>query len=170
MNDDLASSSPDTFVIDLNLDVDERFESDIDRDLLLEVVQNALEGAQVKGSIEIGLVVTDDAEIRRLNRDYRGVDAPTDVLSFSQLESRGGQDDTFPWPPGTPRLIGDIIISGERVRAQSAEFGHGQRRELAYLTVHGLLHLLGYDHESDAEKEKMRRAEEEALASIPREG
>ena len=111
-----------------------------------------------------------DAKIRRLNRDYRGVDAPTDVLSFSQLESWGGEDDTFPWLPGTPRLIGDIVISGERVRAQAAEFGHGQRRELAYLTVHGLLHLLGYDHESDAEKEKMRRAEEEALASIPRDG
>ena len=120
------------------------------------------------GPIEIALVVADDARIQQLNRDYRGVDAPTDVLSFSQIESRAGVDDGFPVPPGEARLIGDIIISGDRVRSQAAEYGHGKRRELAYLAVHGLLHLLGYDHQTEDEKKVMRQVEEKALASIQR--
>jgi probable rRNA maturation factor len=71
-------------------------------------------------------------------------------------------------PLDQARLLGDVIISGDRVRSQAADYGHSVRRELAYLAVHGLLHLVGYDHETESERQTMRLAEEAALASVPR--
>ncbi len=75
---------------------------------------------------------------------------------------------TFVTPPGQPRHLGDVVISFPRAAEQAVEYGHSLRRELAYLAVHGALHLLGYDHETEAEREVMRRKEEAALAEIPR--
>jgi probable rRNA maturation factor len=133
------------------------------------VLLRALETNNVSGSVEVSLVITDDVELQKLNRQYRGVDAPTDVLSFSQTEAAARyQPVDFPNPGELARPLGDIIISGDRVRAQSVEYGHPGRRELAYLAVHGLLHLLGFDHEIDADRVSMRQAEENALESVPR--
>jgi probable rRNA maturation factor len=107
------------------------------------------------------LLLADDPTLHGLNRDYRQVDRPTDVLSFAQLEGPGAD---FAARGGTLQL-GDIAISAERARRQAEAYGHSFDRELAYLFVHGLLHLLGYDHEVDDEQADMRRVEEEALAS-----
>ncbi|HVC34255.1 MAG TPA: rRNA maturation RNase YbeY [Chloroflexota bacterium] len=148
----------------LEVDVPPAFEGDVDQALLGRVLCGALESQGIAGPVEISLVVTDDAEIQALNLAYRGKDCPTDVLSFSQAEGPVG----FPETPGTPRPLGDIVISYDRVRAQASEYGHSERRELAYLAVHGLLHLLGFDHESEPQRETMRRAEEAALAETPR--
>ncbi len=169
MTGDTTPSSPGELTVSLNLDVAAPFEGEVDPELLTSVIRKALEAEGTTGAVEIGVVVTGDPEIQELNRDYRGIDAPTDVLSFSQLEPGPGQIDGFPIPAGEARLLGDIVISGDRVRSQAADYGHSQRRELAYLAVHGVLHLLGYDHETDEEKERMRRSEEKALASVPRE-
>ena len=151
--------------LDLALDVDPTFENEVDIALLERVLNKALAEQGIVGPVEVSLVVTDDAEVHQLNREYRGVDRPTDVLSFPQDEPVG---DKFPLVGPAPRPLGDIVISGDRVRAQAADYGHSQRRELAYLAVHGLLHLLGFDHETESEREIMRRAEESALAEIPR--
>ena len=148
----------------LDLDVAPQFESDVDRDLLTRVLCAALAEQGVTGPVEVSLVVTDDAEIRNLNRQYRHKDYVTDVLSFPQVEG----PTEFPQPAGAPRHLGDIVISYDRVRAQAQEYGHSERRELAYLAVHGLLHLLGFDHETEPERQRMRAAEETALAEIPR--
>ena len=168
MTGDTSPSSPAELTVSLNLEVADAFLNDVDPELLTSVIRNALEADGLTGSVEIGVVVTDDSEIQQLNRHYRGIDAPTDVLSFSQVEAGPGQVDGFPVPPGLARLLGDIVISGDRVRTQAADFGHSQRRELAYLAVHGVLHFLGYNHESIEDKDRMRRAEETALASVPR--
>jgi len=151
--------------IEIALDVDPIFESEVDVALLERVMLKALAEQGIAGPVEVSLVITDDDEVQQLNREYRGVDKPTDVLSFPQDEGVG---ESFPLVGPVPRPLGDIVISGERVRAQAADYGHSQRRELAYLAVHGLLHLLGFDHETDTERETMRRAEESALAEIPR--
>src|SRR5579883_146589 len=148
----------------LDLDVAPCFEKEVARDFLCGVLERVLATQGVTGLVELSVVVTDDAQIQTLNREYRGKDCPTDVLSFSQLEGV----DNFPHAPGEARLLGDIVISYDRVRAQAAEYGHSEKRELAYLAVHGLLHLLGFDHETEPGRQKMRRAEEEALAQIPR--
>jgi probable rRNA maturation factor len=115
--------------------------------------------------VEVSLLLTDDAVLRRLNREFRGLDRPTDVLSFAQLEGAS-------LPPGHAGTVplGDVAVSVERARRQAGAYGHAFERELAYLFVHGLLHLLGYDHEAERDRAAMRREEESALgaAGLPR--
>lgn len=111
---------------------------------------------------EVGVVFADDAYIRELNRDYRGIDAATDVLSFALDEGEepavlGGPEET---------LLGDIVISLETAERQAEEFGHSLEREVAYLAVHGMLHLVGYDHEEETAKDAMRREEERILGAL----
>ena len=105
------------------------------------------------GSCEVSVTLTDNAHIRELNRDYRGIDRPTDVLSFALRES---EEPEVEGEAGAEAL-GDIIISLERAAEQADEYGHSLRREVAFLTVHGMLHLLGYDHIEEEEREEMER-------------
>lgn len=100
---------------------------------------------------EVSVTLTDDAHIHVLNRAYRSVDRPTDVLSFALTESEepeivGGRGH---------EVLGDLVISLERVAAQADEYGHSPLRELSFLTVHGMLHLLGYDHMEEADRREM---------------
>jgi probable rRNA maturation factor len=132
---------------------------------LATCLRRVLASEDIAGSVEISLVFSDDDEVRDLNREYRGLDEPTDVLSFAQEE---GDPAPSLIARGLPRLLGDVVISVERAEAQAAEYGHSFRREVAYLAVHGLLHLLGYDHETVAERELMRQKEEAALIDLPR--
>ncbi|HVC83520.1 MAG TPA: rRNA maturation RNase YbeY [Chloroflexota bacterium] len=111
---------------------------------------------------EVSLLLVDEAEIQVYNRDYRGIDAPTDVLSFSQLEGEGLDVRTL--PPGYPVPLGDIVISLPRMRDQARAYGHSQEREFAFLLVHGLLHLLGFDHQTVEDEERMRVTTEALLA------
>ncbi len=111
------------------------------------------------------VLYTDDRGIATVNLEQRGVDAPTDVLSFPAFEISKG-DRPVPDPDTGLVYLGDIVISLVRANAQAAEYGHSEARELGYLTVHGVLHLLGYDHERPEDAEKMRRAEEDILGSL----
>ena len=120
-----------------------------------------LHGLGEKEEVDI-TIVTDD-EIHALNRDYRNVDRATDVLSFA-LDEDGGEPELVGGPE--VHLLGDIIISAETAARQAEEFGHGLEREIVYLAVHGLLHLLGYDHMQEEDKVIMRAKEEEALREI----
>ena len=113
---------------------------------------------------EVDITIVDDEEIHMLNRDYRNVDRPTDVLSFALDEESEEEPELLGGPE--EHLLGDIIISAETASRQAEEFGHGLEREIVYLAVHGLLHLLGYDHMTDEDKAVMRAKEEEALREI----
>ena len=104
-------------------------------------------------------LVGDDA-IRSLNLEHRGKDAATDVLSFPLLSG------DFVVPPDEPVHLGDVVVSYPRAMAQAAEYGHSVDREVAYLVAHGVLHILGYDHEEEAEQPRMRQKEEEALRPL----
>ncbi|NLM20530.1 MAG: rRNA maturation RNase YbeY [Peptococcaceae bacterium] len=115
---------------------------------------------------EIGLVLVDDNKIQALNKAYRGVDAPTDVLSFALQEKGEGEPDVMFDASLPDPALGDIVISVERARAQAKEYGHSFRREIVYLAVHGALHLLGFDHGDDEETAVMRRKEEEIMARL----
>jgi probable rRNA maturation factor len=111
--------------------------------------------------------VTDDAGIRELNRAHRRVDAPTDVLSFPlQLPADDAADAPFVLPPGELVHLGDLVLSWPRAIAQAAQYGHSVARESAYLAVHGVLHLIGYDHERPADARAMRSREEAILAAL----
>ena len=125
------------------------------------------EGVPVK--CEINVLVTDDAGIREINRTSRNIDSATDVLSFPMFELAPGElpaDWTEYEDPDTGLVpLGDMCISLERAIAQAKEFGHTTRREVGYLTIHSMLHLLGYDHMDEGPQKRQMRAREEAIAS-----
>lgn len=138
-------------------------------------IQGALDAEGVTVPCEVNVLLTDNEGIREINREYRDIDRATDVLSFPMFEFVPGE---FPenvtelLDPGSALLpLGDMAISVEKVRAQAEEFGHSQERELGYLTVHSVLHLLGYDHVDEGEMKKQMRGREEAIMAslnIPR--
>lgn len=127
--------------------------------LMEQAARAVLESEEAPGC-EVSLFLTDDEGIRALNKAYRSVDKATDVLSF------GLDDEDQPGSPEEPLLLGDVIVSVERAREQAEEYGHSYEREVAFLVVHGVLHLLGYDHETDGEKEQMRAREEAVLTAL----
>ena len=128
-------------------------------------------GQTDKLSVELNFVSPE--EIRRLNNDYRGVDRVTDVLSFpmTAFDSDGKMIPESKVYDGDKLVLGDIVISLERAAEQAKEFGHSERREVGFLTVHSMLHLLGYDHMEEGEREKMQAKEKKILTAInlPRE-
>ena len=136
-------------------------------DLLRRVIPAALEAEGVGFPCEVDVLFTDDAGIHAITLEQRGVDAPTDVLSFPMFDLKPG---TPPAPedveadPGAGLVpLGDMVISLERAQAQGEEFGHGTQREVAYLAVHSVLHLLGYDHLDEGPMKAQMRAREEAI-------
>ena len=137
--------------------------------LIRRVIRTALAAEGVDFPCEVDVLVTGDAGIHAINLDMRGVDRPTDVLSFPEFELTPGQlpgaEDSDPGTGYVP--LGDMVISMERVRAQAKEYGHSNRRELAYLAVHSVLHLLGYDHmDEGAQKARMRAREEDIMTAL----
>ena len=136
---------------------------------LRKVIRTALAAEGLDFPCEVDVLLTSDEEIHAMNREVRQVDKATDVLSFPAFDLRPGE---LPGPedadPGTGLVpLGDMMISMEHVKAQAKEYGHSNRRELAYLTVHSVLHLLGYDHVDEGpEKARMREREEDILARM----
>lgn len=122
--------------------------------------------AGATGEVEVSLTLTHDRRIQQLNRDYRGKDQPTDVLSFALLE---GQP-LPPTPPGEPLLLGDVVISLDTADRQAAEEGRSQAREVAWLVSHGVLHLLGFDHPTPAQRARMKAREDRILADLEEAG
>ncbi len=136
------------------------------RRLIKKSIRAALEAEGIEAPCEINVWITDDEGIRRINGETRGVDEPTDVLSFPMFELREGAFDPLDAgaDPKTGRLpLGDMALSLERIRKQGESFGHGERRETAYLTVHSVLHLLGYDHLDGGERKALMRKREEEI-------
>lgn len=133
--------------------------------LLTAAAQKTLENQGISPrKVEISLVLTNDENIHQLNKEYRDKDCPTDVLSFPMYETIDEiiQDiDRV-----TEVLLGDVIISLPRAQAQAEEYGHSLERELAFLVVHGVLHLLGFDHINEEERLKMRKEEDRVLQDL----
>lgn len=129
-----------------------------------EVISAALEAEGVDLPCEINVLLTDDQGIHQVNLDMREVDRPTDVLSFPMFELEPGvppEGEEYLDPATELCPLGDMCISLERAEAQAAEFGHSLEREVCYLTVHSVLHLLGYDHEREEDDRLLMRAKEE---------
>ena len=148
------------------------FEAEVDvpqglEEQLVRVITAALKAEEVAVPCEVNVLVTDDAAIHEINLDMRNVDRPTDVLSFPMFEltpgQKPGEEDADPDTGLVP--LGDMVISLERARAQAEEFGHSVEREVGYLAVHSVLHLLGYDHMDEGEMKAQMRGREEAILS-----
>lgn len=136
--------------------------------MLTQVLNKAAEVYGLEPQAEVSVVLADDEYIRQLNSQYRGKNVATDVLSFAMNEHCAGEHepDIAEAPGDIEILLGDIIISLETAARQAEEYGHSLERELAYLTVHGMLHLLGYDHEDEEERLEMRKEEEYVLSLL----
>ena len=141
--------------------------------IIKKCIQSTLDAERIAVPCEINVLVTNDAGIHLINKTSRDIDRPTDVLSFPMFQLEAGNPPTD-WEeyqdPMTGLVpLGDMCISLERAKAQAAEFGHSPRREVGYLTIHSMLHLLGYDHLDEGEmKRQMRTREETIAASIPK--
>lgn len=133
-------------------------------------IQATLDAEGVNTRCEINVLVTDNEGIRIINRESRDMDKPTDVLSFPmfQLEAGNPPKDWTEYADPASGLVplGDMCISLERAVAQAEEFGHSVRREVGYLTIHSMLHLLGYDHLDEGEQKRQMRGREEAIAAL----
>ncbi len=127
------------------------------KELFEEIIKKTLSHENREGNYEVSLSLVTAEEIRELNQLYRGKDRATDVLSFPIEEQ---------FQPEEEKMLGDIVISTEAVIEQAKEYEHSVEREITYLFVHGLLHLLGYNHLESEDKEKMRKVEEKILSQL----
>ena len=127
------------------------------------VLQKTAELLELADETEISVLLVDNATIQELNRDYREKDVPTDVLSFPLEEELAGEVEPEIIGGPAARMLGDIVISVEKAVTQAADYGHSVERELAFLLVHGLLHLLGYDHDKGEAAKKLMRSEEKRI-------
>ena len=145
----------------INIQVAPHFGAKVDEAALRRLAAVVLAQEGVAGETELSLIITDDEAIRELNRRFRGVDAPTDVLAFG-----AEAEEQFVSAPESPPYLGDVVISYQRALAQAEELGHAVAEELKLLVIHGILHLLGYDHQEEAAARKMRERERETLAKV----
>jgi probable rRNA maturation factor len=154
-------NGPELLSLRFDIQADPRFADQVDAERLRRLMARALIALRVSGEVELSLVITGDEEIRTLNRRYRGVDAPTDVLAFG-LEEEGGD---FVLPPDLLCHLGDIVVSYPRAVAQAAEYDQTPEQELDRLAVHGLLHLLGYEDETEEGRAEMWGKQEQLLGT-----
>lgn len=159
----------------LNIEYETHIELNINyRDIINKVVEKALDMEECPYEVELNVILTDDKEIQEINKNHREIDAPTDVLSFPMIDYQTPSDfsdleenieDYF--NPETGELVlGDIIISVEKVMGQAEEFGHSIERELGFLTAHSMMHLFGYDHMEEDERIVMEEKQRNVLNEL----
>jgi probable rRNA maturation factor len=143
-----------------------KFEPNVDADEVNRIALAVLQAESASPDAALSIVITDDAEIQSLNRQFRDVDAPTDVLAFADEPT----DQTFVSAPDEPPYLGDVIVSFPRARIQAAAEGHSTGQELRLLIVHGVLHLLGHDHATEDEQATMWARQEAILSALQKPG
>lgn len=140
--------------------------------IIKEVIEKALEIEEFLNTYEVNILLVDNAKIREINKEHRNIDKSTDVLSFPMVEygesyfSKNFQFSEFDILPNGVVVLGDIVLSLERAKEQSIEYGHSLERELAFLICHSVMHLLGHDHLVEDEKKIMREKEENVLQEL----
>lgn len=152
---------------EIEISVEEEFRGLVNEDWVRKTARWVLKAEGTAPPYEMSLVFTDSATVQRLNQDYRGVDEPTDVIAFHMLPQKEA-DSSLVLPPDGVTRLGEVIISCPQAVEQAKEQGHSVNKELALLIIHGILHLLGYDHENPEEETKMRAREKELLEKVTR--
>lgn len=160
-----------SLIIEKEIDTEPDFDY---KDVIKNVVNYSLDYINCPYETELNVTLTDNEEIRRINKEFRNIDSPTDVLSFPMIEYdkpgdfsvvEDSEQDCF--EPDTGELVlGDIIISLEKVYSQADEYGHTPKRELAFLVAHSMLHLFGYDHMDDEERKDMEDKQKDILDAL----
>lgn len=151
--------------MEINISIDRGFDGCPTPRWLEGIARKVLEEQGVGDEVEVGLLIATGERIKELNRDYLGEDAPTDVLAFSAREDLAGQS-PFIHPPDGLLHLGEVIIAYPQAVIQADEHGHPVKKELAVLIIHGLLHLLGYDHDEAEDEGRMKAREAELLGCV----
>ena len=147
----------------MELDFNSKFaECESYEDFYLELMDVTFKKLNIKCDPIVSVSIVDNRYIHKINKKYRHIDRPTDVISFAFLDSENNYDKVL-FSPG-PVVLGDIYISLEKAKEQAEEYGHSLHRELSFLFVHGLLHLLGYDHMNEEDEKEMFQLQEEILS------
>ncbi len=141
-------------------------------EIIRDIVEASLDHEKCPYEAEVNVVLTDNPGIQEINRDYRQIDAPTDVLSFPMVDYETESDfdhvedavEDYFNPETGELMLGDIIISVDKVEEQADKYGHSEKRELAFLVAHSMLHLCGYDHMEDEERVRMEERQREILS------
>lgn len=139
--------------------------------IINEVIEETLDYESCPYEAEVNVILTDNESIRQINLEYRQIDNPTDVLSFPMVDYTTPSDfdhveeqaEDYFNPETGELMLGDIVVSIDKVKEQAEKYGHSQERELAFLVAHSMLHLCGYDHMEDGQREEMERKQEEIL-------
>ncbi len=155
--------------MEINVLIDEDFKECLEVGWLQHITEQVLVAQDAGSSVELGLVIASQERVQQLNKSYLGRDEPTDVLAFSMLpEPSGGDLTPFVLPPDGIKHLGEVIISYPQTVIQAKEHQHSIKREIAILIVHGVLHLLGYEHDKPELEREMRVREAEILSYIGR--
>ena len=154
--------------MEINVLIDGKFRDCPGVDWFQNVIGQVLTAQEAGADVELSLVFTGQEKIRELNRSYRGIDEPTDVLAFFMTDEGENEAESSPFitPPDGMRHLGEVIISYPQAVIQAKEHKHSLKKELAILIIHGVLHLLGYDHGEPEQEQEMRAREEEILNNI----
>lgn len=158
-------------IMEINVLINEGFEERLEESWLQSIVEDILVAEGTGSDVELSLVIASQERVQQLNRSYRGKDEPTDVLAFSMLpseETPGADFPPFIVPPDGVLHLGEVIISYPQAVIQAEEHRHPIEREVTILTIHGVLHLLGYEHDKPELERQMRAREAEILSSIER--
>ena len=156
--------------IDIEYEAEKKLDLPYEK-IIRDVIEEAMDYEGCPYEAEVSVVLTDNPSIQEINRDYRQIDRPTDVLSFPMVDYERPADfcgleerepDVF-HPETGELMLGDILISMDKVKEQAAEYGHSEKRELAFLVAHSMLHLFGYDHMEEEERLVMERKQAEIL-------
>ena len=152
---------------EINVSIEQKLKISLGESWLKRIAVRAIEAEGIPSPSEMGLVITDSKTIQKLNMTYRGENTPTDVLAFHMIPSTNQESETqFVGPPDGVHHLGEVVISYHQAIKQAQEQGHSVEQELALLIVHGVLHLLGYDHELPEEEQKMKARESEILKRL----
>ena len=159
------------FYIDKECEIEFSFDADV---VAKEVVEMALDYVKCPYDIEVSLLITDNEGIREYNRDYRNIDKETDVLSFPNVDFKAPADfsdieerfEDYFNPDSGNLVLGDIVVSAQKVLDQAIAYGHSEKREFAFLIAHSMLHLCGYDHIDDGERVEMEKHQEAILEAL----
>jgi probable rRNA maturation factor len=152
--------------MEINVLTEEGLEVETSSDWMQGIVSTTLSTEDLPPNIEISLVITGQERIQELNKEYRGIDSPTDVLSFSMSEQKEEEPTAFIGPPDGLVHLGEVIISYPQAQIQAKERGHSLNREMATLIIHGVLHILGFDHEKPEMEPRMTAREKEILSDL----
>lgn len=156
--------------MEVNVLIDDEFEGELEADWLLSVAEHVLIAEDTAPETELGLVITNQSRIQELNLVHLGIDAPTDVLAFPMNPEEDSDMPDFITPPDGAVHLGEVIISFPQAFLQAEEHRHPVKKEVVILIIHGVLHLLGYDHDAPEPEQRMRAKEAEILKRIEEKG